>query len=143
MARSKKASTVRTTAVIHSIGVGCHSDSISFTAFSMDAGDNPLMTQLIKKESDVILRIDLEKPDKNFPRIEAKVKLKGFTIKKTCDSPKIANLQFSSDQIQQIANYVRSEQEIVLSLTQLQGELFTEPEKAGKKSMQQAVAETE
>ena len=63
------------------------------------------------------------KEKKAFPDIEVKGKLKSFVINKTCDAPKIDGIQFSSGQVEQIANYIRSEQEIELTFTQLQQEL--------------------
>ena len=123
MGKKEKTHVITTTAVINSLKVACHKDDISFTSFNIDASDNEIMADMIKDEVDVMVKVGLEVKDKNFPDIEVKGKLKSFTINKTCDAPKIDGIQFSSGQVEQITNYIRSEQEIILTFTQLQQEL--------------------
>ena len=114
---------VETTAVINQLTVGCHKDNISFTALSLNGEENEVITDMVKNERDVLMTIGLQMPDKNFPPIQVKGKMKGYTISKTCDAPKIINIQFSSGQVQQITNYIRSEEEIALTFTECEPEL--------------------
>jgi len=114
---------VETTAVINKLNVSAHKDGISFTSFSIGAEDNKKMAEMIKAEAEVIIKIGLKPKDSNFPDIEVKGVMKSFTINKTCDAPKIDGIQFSSGQVEQITNYIRSEEEISLTFTQLQQEL--------------------
>jgi len=126
MAKKRAMYIVATTAVVNKLSVGLHKDGISFTAFSVGAKDNEKMAEIVKTEAEVMVKIGIDvkpKEKKNFPDIEVKGKLKSFVINKTCDAPKIDGIQFSSGQIEQIANYIRSEQEIELTFTQLQQEL--------------------
>ena len=122
-AKKKVVYEIETTAVINQIKVGCHKDDSSFTSFSSAAEDNEVMAERVKTEAEVLVKVGLETKDKNFPDIEVKGKLKSFTINKTCDAPKIDGIQFSSSQVEQITNYIRAEQEIILTFTQLQQEL--------------------
>lgn len=126
--KKEQLNVIKTKAVINSLTVGCHEDKISFTSLSLNADEDGVITDIVKSESDVMLNIDLEVPDPNFPAIEVKGKLKKFTINKTCDSPNMINIQFSSGQAEQLTNYIRSEQEIVLKFTKLQQELPFEEE---------------
>lgn len=120
---------IQTTAVINQLTVGAHKDKISFTSFSLSGEENEVVTDMVKNERDVLLTIDLQMPDKKFPAIEVKGKLKDYKISKTCDAPSIINIQFSSNQVQQIANYIRSEEEISLTFTECEPELdFNESE---------------
>lgn len=127
MAKKKKAlHQIATTAVINSLKVGNHKDNISFTSFSIGAEDNEIIAEMVKTEAEVMVRIGLdidEKQKEEFPDIEVKGKMKSFVINKTCDAPKIDGIQFSSGQVEQITNYIRAEEEIILTFTQLQQEL--------------------
>lgn len=106
--------TIKTTAVINQLTVGQHQDKISLTSFSLDGKDNEVITDMVKNERVVLLTIDLPKSDSNFPPIQVQGQLKGYKISKTCDAPDIINIQFSTDQVHQLANYIRAEQEVVL-----------------------------
>jgi len=114
---------VQTTAVINQVTVGCHKDKISFTALSLSGQENEVITDMVKNEKDVLLSIDLQVPDDKFPPIQVRGKLKGYKISKTCDSPDLVNTQFSSSQVQQLTNYIRSEEKIVLTFTECEPEL--------------------
>jgi len=114
---------VETTAVINQLTVGCIKDNISFASLSLGGEENEVITDMVKNERDVLMTIALTMTDKQFPPIQVKGKLKGYSIAKTCDSPKIINIQFSSNQVQQIANLIRSEEEIVLTFTECEPEL--------------------
>ena len=114
---------VETTAVINQLNIGCHKDDISFTSLSLKGEDNEIITDMVKNERDVLIAIALQMPDKQFPPIQVKGKLKGYSIAKTCDSPKIINIQFSSNQVQQITHLIRSEEEILLTFTECEPEL--------------------
>lgn len=114
---------VETTAVINQLTVGCHKDNISFTSLSLGGEENEIITDMVKNERDVLMTIALQMPDKQFPPIQVKGKLKGYSIAKTCDSPKLINIQFSSNQVQQLTNLIRSEEEIVLTFTECEPEL--------------------
>ena len=114
---------VETTAVINQLTVGCHKDNISFTSLSLKGKENEVITDMVKNERDVLMTIDLQMPDKQFPAIQVKGKMKGYTISKTCDAPKIINIQFSSNQVQQLTNYIRSKEEIKLVFTECEPEL--------------------
>ena len=120
--------TIKTTAVINTITVGKHEDKISFTALHLSAKENEIMSRIIQDESAVSIVLDLPKPESSFPPIEVRGGIKKFTINKTCDSPSLIGVQFSSSQVQQLANYIRAEQEISLKIVQLQGKLFDEEE---------------
>lgn len=126
MAKKRVMYIVATTAVINKLSIGLHKDGISFTAFSVGAKDNEKMAEMVKTEAEVMVKIGIDvkpKEKKNFPDIEVKGKLKSFTINKTCDAPKIDGIQFSTGQVEQLASYIRSEEEIQLTFTQLQQEL--------------------
>lgn len=114
---------IKTTAVINSITVGCHADKVSFTALSLQPEENEVITNIVKTESPVRVCIDLPTPDENFPPVEVEGIMKGYKISKTCDAPDITGIQFSSGQVEQITNYIRSEQEIALTFTQIQKQL--------------------
>ena len=114
---------IKTTAVINQLTVGCHQDKISLTSFSLDGKDNEVITDMVKNERVVLLSIDLPKIDKNFPPIQVQGQLKGYKISKTCDAPDIINIQFSSNQVQQLTNYIRAEQEVVLEFIEKEPEL--------------------
>ncbi len=115
---------VETIAVINSCTVGKHSDKLSFSALSFNESDNEILAHMVKNEEDVRLTIDLQKPDENFPPIQTDAKLKKCTINKTVDSPNLINMQFSSGQISQLTNYIRAEEEIKITIQQIQKELF-------------------
>lgn len=126
MAKKKALHQIATTAVINSLKVDTHKDNISFTSFNIGADDNEIIAEMVKTEAEVMVRIGLDIPKKKkaeFPDIEVKGKMKSFVINKTCDAPKIDGIQFSSGQVEQITNYIRSEEEIQLTFTQLQQEL--------------------
>ena len=114
---------IKTTAIINNIDVHCHADKISFTAFSLSPEDNECITNIIKEESPVRIKIDLQKSDKDFPPIEVEGTMKGFKISKTCDTPNIIGLQFSTRQVGQITNYIRSKEVISLTFTQIQKQI--------------------
>ena len=120
---------VESLAVIKSCTVGCHTDKIHFSALSFNEKDNEILAHMVKNEEVVTVTIDLQKPDENFPPIQVEAKLKKCTINKTCDNPNLINMQFSSGQIEQLANYIRSEEEIKLTIQQKQQELFDEETK--------------
>lgn len=121
--------TIKTTAVINQLTVGQHQDKISLTSFSLDGKDNEVITDMVKNERVVLLTIDLPKSDSNFPPIQVQGQLKGYKISKTCDAPDIINIQFSTDQVHQLANYIRAEQEVVLKFVEKEPELeFSEDE---------------
>ncbi len=124
--KSVPGGTIKTEAVINQLTIGKHEDKISFTSLHLNADENEIITRIVQDESPIALVIDLPKPDKNFPPIEVRGQLKKYTINKTCDSPNIIGLQFSSGQVEQLTNYIRAEQEIKLKIVQLQGELFGE-----------------
>jgi hypothetical protein len=81
------------------------------------------MSDLVKRESEVSMIIELAKPGDGFPKIEVRGKLKRYVINKTCDAPAMSNIQFSSNQVHQITNYIRAEEEIVLKFIELEPEL--------------------
>jgi hypothetical protein len=125
---SRKGGTIKTTCRIHSLTVGIHEDRVSFGALSVDAQSHGLLTKLVRQGAEIILGLELPgKPDKDFPRIEQKVKFKSYAIKKSVDTPDIVNLVFSTGQIAQLVNYIRAEQELTITITQLQGQLFDDP----------------
>ncbi len=135
MARKKQADTeqaafsgvlggkVQTTAVINQLTVGAHKDRISFTALSLSGPDNEVITDMVKNERDVLMTITLSAADEKFPPIQVRGKLKGYKISRTCDAPDVINIQFSSNQVQQITNLIRSEEQIVLSFVECEPEL--------------------
>jgi len=114
---------IATTAVVNQLTVGCHQDRISLTSLSLSGENNEVITDMVKNERDVLLTINLEKPDNNFPPIQVRGRLKGYKISKTCDAPDIINIQFSSGQVQQLTNYIRSEQQIALTFLEAEPEL--------------------
>ena len=119
---------INTTAVINQLTVSCHQDKISLTSLSLSGVENEIITDMIKNESDVLLKIELPAPDKDFPPISVKGKLKVFKISKTCDTPNLINIQFSSDQVHQLTNYIRAEQEVSLEFIEAEPELDFEAE---------------
>ena len=114
---------IATTAVINQLTIGCHQDKISLTNLSLAGHDKEIVYDMVKKERDVLLTIDLEVPDKQFPAVQVKGKLKGYTISKTCDAPNIINIQFSQGQASQLHGYIKSEQQIVLTFLEAEPEL--------------------
>lgn len=93
---------------------------------------------MVKKEPDVLVTISLEKPDEKFPPIQVRGKLKGFKISKTCDAPDLVNVQFSSNQVQQITNLIRAEEKIVLTLTECEPSLEFPDGEPGENGQQEA-----
>lgn len=134
MAKKKKekhesTGTAETMATINQIIVKPHEDDISFAAnFNKEA--DSILRKIIKDESPVAIVIDLPTPpDPQFPAIRVEGNLKSLKLSKTVDNPKITNVQFSSDQVQQLTNYIRNEQELKLRFIQLQADLpFDEEE---------------
>ena len=122
---------IKTTAVVNSVKIGVHEDKLSLTGFSLTPAENEVVTDIIQSESPISLTIDLVKPDKDFPKIEVQGMMKQFTINKTCDSPGISGIQFSTGQVGQLTNYIRAEEELSLVIVQLQQELPFEED--GKK----------
>jgi len=114
---------IATTAIINQLTIGCHQDKISLTSLSLSGQENEIITDMVKKERDVLLTINLEVLDNNFPPIQVRGKLKGYKISKTCDAPDIINIQFSSGQVQQLTNYIRGEQQIALTFLEAEPEL--------------------
>ena len=114
---------IETTAVINQITIGCHKDVISFTSLDFTGPDNVVVTDMVKKERDVLMTIDLPVPDEKFPPIQVKGKLNAHSISKTCDAPKMANIQFSSGQVAQLASYIRGEQPIKLVFLEVEPDL--------------------
>lgn len=129
---TKSNDTIKTTAVINGLTVGCHTDKISFTALSLDAEQNEIVTDMVQTESPIKLRVSLPgKADPKFPTIEVEGVMKKYTINKTCDNPNITGIQFSSNQVCQIANLIRAEEKINLTIIQMQQNLPME--QGGKK----------
>lgn len=114
---------VDTTAIINSLTVGTHKDKVSFTALSMSGEQNEVVTDMVKNERDVLMTISVVPQDKTFPPIQVRGKLKGYKISKTCDSPDVINIMFSSGQVEQITNLIRSEEQIDLTFTEVEPEL--------------------
>lgn len=116
---------VETTAVINQVQVGPHKDKLSFTSLNLVDDQNQIVADLVKHEKPILLTIDLEgPPDASFPPIQQDGLLKGFKIAKTCDAPDVTNIQFSSDQIAQLAGYVRGAHMVKLII----GEKLPDPE---------------
>lgn len=114
---------VQTTAVINQLTLAAHKDKISFTALSLSGEENEAIAHMIKSEADVLMTIALEVPDDQFPDIQVRGKLRGFKISKTCDAPDVVNIQFSSEQVQRICNYIRTEEKILLTFVEAEPEL--------------------
>jgi len=115
---------ILTTAVINQLSIGAHKDKVSFTSLSLTGEQNETITDMVKNERDVLITIGLEPPgDKQFPQIQVKGKLKGYKISKTCDSPDVVNIQFSSGQVEKLTNIIRSEEKIELTFTECEPEL--------------------
>jgi hypothetical protein len=129
--------TIKATAVINQLTVGKHEDKISFTALHLSAKENEVISRIIQDESPVAIVLDLPKPDSKFPPIEVRGGIKKFTINKTCDIPALIGVQFSSAQVERIANCIRADQEISLKIVQLQGKLFEEQEAEGGEEAQE------
>jgi len=131
MAKKKEATngkSVITTAKLKSCTVGIHADKLVFMELNFTAEDNEVITELVKNEDDVLVTFGIPKDwtfgdDANWPEITSNAKLKASKISKTCDNPILTGLQFSAGQVEQVTNLIRAEQEIRLSLTQVQGQL--------------------
>ena len=114
---------VRTTAVINQLTLAAHKDKISFTGLSLSGEENEAIAHMVKSEADVLMTIALERPDEQFPNIQVRGKLRGFKISKNCDAPDVVNIQFSSEQVQRICNYIRTEEKILLTFVEAEPEL--------------------
>ena len=125
MAKKKEATngkSVITTAKLKSCTVGIHADKLVFMELNFTAEDNEVITELVKNEDDVLVTFGIP-DDASWPEITSNAKLKASKISKTCDNPILTGLQFSAGQVEQVTNLIRAEQEIRLSLTQVQGQL--------------------
>lgn len=126
----KLGSTIETTAVVNQLTVGAHKDKISFTSLNLQPEQNEIVTGMVKNERQVLMTISLDgPPDPKFPVIRVEGQMKGYKIAKTCDSPNVVNIQFSSDQVSRLTGYIRGEYLIVLRFQEKEPELpFDEAE---------------
>lgn len=83
------------------------------------------MAAMIKNEAGpkVMVTIDLPTPDKDFPPIQGQATLKKLSVHKTCDEPKLVGMQISTGQVAQAASYIRAEQELEVTIEQIENEL--------------------
>lgn len=109
-------------AKIKDLTVGKHSDKINWTDLNFSAAQSEIVTEMVKQECEVLVTIDLPTPDPKF-KMQSKATLKSSKISKTCDAPSLVNMQFSTKQVMQLSNLIRSEEEISLSITEIQPEL--------------------
>ncbi len=116
---------VTETAKIKSCSIGIHADNLVFCELNFSSEDQQVVSQLIKGEDAVLVTIEIP-TDAKWPKITAEATLKASKISKTCDNPSLVGLQFSTKQIGQLTNLIRTEEEIQLTITQVQAELFDE-----------------
>ena len=127
MAQEK--SGIKTVAVINQIKLKKGEHVLSFSSLKIKDGDSELVQDIVANES--LLEVSITypgKPDEKFPPIACQCGMKGFSIKKTVDSPQFVNMKFSGGQIDQLRNIMEAETEIVLKIKRLQGTFnFEEP----------------
>lgn len=112
-------STINTTAIVNQLTVGAHKDKISFTALNLEPEQNEIVADMVKNERSVLMTIAIDgAPDPNLPPIQVSGQMKGYKIAKTCDSPNVVNIQFSSNQVSQLTGYIRGEHIILLKFTE-------------------------
>lgn len=112
--------------VLKDITVGIHKDKITFESLSFTAGDNDILTDIIKADQNAEVRVTFTlsgEPDKNFPPIAATAILKSNKISKTYDTPMLDGLKYSEGQVSKIVGYIRSEAALLLEIEQIQQEL--------------------
>lgn len=119
----KNKDSFKTTATIKELTIGVHSDKITFIGLNLNNAQNDLMSEMVKTESGVRLTLGLQTPDAEFPDIVVEGTLKSHKISKTVDAPNIKGISFTSHQVDRIANYIRSEEELSVTFTKIQNEL--------------------
>ncbi len=108
--------------VINSVKIGKKEDVLSFTALKPD--DHEILAKLVEDSERVAVTISLSgEPDPKFLPMEAHATLTGYTINKTSDQPKFKGLKFSPGQHERISRLIESEEEITLSIQQIQKQL--------------------
>ncbi len=119
---------VVTDVVINSMKIGKSSDELSFTALKPQGHET--LARLVENEERVSVTISLKgKPDPKFAPMEAYAIMTGYKINKTSDSPTFKGLKFSPGQHERISRLIESEEEVVLTLQQVQKELEFPEEK--------------
>jgi hypothetical protein len=119
MSKDKTGQVVKTEAVISSIEAGVHEETLSFGTLCIPAKETVKTTDMVHRESQILLNIDLPQPDPNFPPIEAKCMLANYKTNAKCDKPSVKHLRLSTDQIAQIAGYVRAAQDVIVTFTEI------------------------
>ncbi len=113
---------ISATTLIANIDSGVHRDKLTFNQLNFASRDNGIASEMVKKEDNVLVTIDLLEPDKNWPKISGSAKIAKTNTSKTCDNLTFSGLQFSSKQVERIVNLIRAEEEIMLTVTVVQGE---------------------
>lgn len=130
MAKDKVGQVVRTEAIISNIDAGVHAEKLTFSTLSIPSKETCKTTEMVHNSSKIILRIELPTPDENFPPIEGECLLVNYKTNMKCDKPNIKHLRLSTEQVGQIAGYVRAKQEVVVTFTEVNPGLpFKEAEK--------------
>lgn len=83
------------------------------------------------------------KKEQVFPSIKTKAMIGQITVKKGCCDIKLADVELTGGQYETIKDMLDEGDSIFVTFARAQGKLFSEPDKPGKKSMAETVAETE
>ena len=130
MAKEKVGQVVRTEAVISNIDAGVHTEKLTFSTLSIPSKETCKTSEMVHNSSKIRLRIELPAPDENFPPIEGECTLVNYKTNVKCDKPNIKHLRLSTNQVGQIAGYVRAKQEVVVTFTEVNPGLPFEAERA-------------
>ena len=123
MARKKKQKDViETTATINQITLNKTEHKISFSALKVKEGDSEFLQEIIDNESRIEVAVIYPgAADPNFPPIVCECGMKGFSIKKTVDTPAFINMRYTGDQIDRLRHIMEAESEITLKIKRLEG----------------------
>lgn len=120
--KSKVGKAVVTDVTINSVTIGKNSDTLSFT--SLKPKEHELLALMVENEERVAVKISLKgKADPNFPPMEAIAIMAGYKINKGSDKPTFKALKFSPSHHERISRLIESEEEVELSIQQIQAEL--------------------
>ncbi len=119
MAKEKVGQVVKTEAVISSIEAGVHEESLNFGTLSIPCADTAKVTQMIHEKSQILLLIELQTENNQFPAIEGKCMLANYRVNQKCDKPNIKHLRLSTDQVGQLAGYARAKEMLNITFTEI------------------------
>ena len=115
--------TVNSTAKIKSVAAKPKEDTFKLGDFNLEAKDVKILDEMLKFGSEVIVTIEPQKEDPDFPKMAATGNLTKIDLHKTCQNPTFTGLVFSSDQFALLKNYMKAEEYVVVTIEQPQSEI--------------------